>query len=175
MAKEPAASEQAPAEDAQPKPKGKKMLVIIVAVVAFVVLAGGGVAVWLLTSKPHAEQKAGNGVDEEEAKEDEAAPPVYEKLDQFTVNLADGESYLQVEIHLLIADAKVAEKLKLRMPEVRDDIIRLLSSMTAEDLSVLEGKDTLADEIQAKVNKLLGVKRASQGVKKVLFNAFIIQ
>ncbi len=158
------------------------MLIIILAVVVFVVLAGGGAAVWLLTSKPHAEQKADHADGEGDASEEDAgdeeadaAPPIYEKLDQFTVNLADGESYLQVEIHLLIADAKVAEKLKQRMPEVRNDIIRLLSSMNAEDLAVLEGKDNLAKEIQTKVNELLGVKKASKGVKKVLFNAFIIQ
>ncbi|TCJ13472.1 flagellar basal body protein FliL, partial [Parasulfuritortus cantonensis] len=60
-------------------------------------------------------------------------------------------------------------------PEVRDAIIRLLSSKQAEELSVLEGKDKLAADIRKQVNDILGVKQPNEGVKKVLFNAFIIQ
>jgi len=156
-----------------PKGKGKKMLIIILAVVLLVVLAGGGAAVYLLTSKPAAEQDAKHG-DEEASAEDEH-PPVYEKLEAFTVNLADGESYLQVEIHLMVADAKIQEKLKLHMPEVRDTTIRLLSSKSAEELAVPEGKDKLAGDVQKQINDILQVEKPTKGVKKVLFNAFIIQ
>lgn len=165
MAKEEAAAEQ-------PKSGGKKKLfIIILAVVLLVVLAGGGAAVYLLTSKPAAEQQEGH---EQAAAEDEH-PPVYEKLESFTVNLADGETYLQVEIQLQVADAKVQEKLKQRMPEVRNDIIRILSSKQPEELATLEGKDALAASILGKLNELLGAKKEAEGVKKVLFNAFIIQ
>lgn len=167
MAKEEAAAE------APPKGKGKKKLVLILAVVAALLLAGGGAAIYLLT-KPTADKQArhGEAADSEEATDEH--PPVYEKLESFTVNLADGETYLQVEIHLLVADAAVQEKLKQRMPEVRDNIIRLLSSKSSEELSGPEGKDALAADIQKQVNSLMGVKSA-KGVKKVLFNAFIIQ
>lgn len=155
-----------------PKGKGKKLLIIILAVVLLMVLAGGGAAVYLLTSKPAAEGAAHG---EEAAAEEDAHPPVYEKLESFTVNLADGETYLQVEIHLQVADAKVQEKIKQHMPEVRDGIIRLLSSKNAEELAVLEGKDKLAADVQKQLNDILGAKKDSMGVKKVLFNAFIIQ
>ncbi|MFZ5482794.1 MAG: flagellar basal body-associated protein FliL [Pseudomonadota bacterium] len=159
-----------------PKGKSKKLLIIILAVVLLVVLAGGGAAVYLLTSKPAAEQVEGEeGEDEEAHAEEEEHPPVYEKLDAFTVNLADGETYLQVEINLKLADAKLSEKLKARMPEVKDAVLRLLSSQSPEELATVEGKDKLAGEVQKSVNEVLGVKKASKGVEKVLFPAFIIQ
>ncbi|MDD4881902.1 MAG: flagellar basal body-associated FliL family protein [Gallionellaceae bacterium] len=166
MAKE----ETVAVEPEQPKGKGKKKLLIIIAlaVVVLLVLAAG--AVLLLTPKPGADGKHGAEV----AAEDEH-PPVYEKLESFTVNLADGETYLQVEIHLQVADASVQEKLKQHMPEVRDAIIRLLSSKNAEELSVLEGKDKLATDVQKQLNDILRAESPAKGVKKVLFNAFIIQ
>jgi flagellar FliL protein len=176
MAKEEAA---APAEAAPGK--SKKMLIIILASVLLVVLAGGGAAVYLLTSKPAAEKQAKSGDvaaeegDEEEAGGEDEKPPHYEKLESFTVNLADGESYLQVEINLKVAGPEVSDKLKERMPEVKDGVLRLLSSQSAEELGTMEGKDKLATEVQKNVNEILGIKKASKGVQKVLFPAFIIQ
>ena len=188
--------EEAPAEAEVPKKKGK-MMIIIIAIVAVVVLAGGGIAAWLLMSAPekskkakahgeegaeegaedgHGEEGEGEGEGEEEDEEHgDEHPPVYEKLEQFTVNLADGESYLQAEIQLLVATPEVQAKIKAHMPEVRHAMIELLSSKSAEELGTLEGKKKLADEVQKAVNGVLKVKKASKGVKKVLFGAFIIQ
>lgn len=179
MAKE----EAAPAAEAAPKKK-KTLLIIIIAVVALL-LVGGGAAVYLLTSKPDAEkhakadgEEAGHGDEGEggDAEEDgEEHPPIYEKLETFTVNLVDGETYLQVEISLKVADAKVQEKLKAHMPEVRDAMLRLLSSKSPEELAEADGKDKLAKEIQKQMNEVIGVKKAKKGVQGVLFTAFILQ
>lgn len=155
----------------QPKGKGKKFLIIIISVVLLLVLVGGGAAVYLLTSTPAAEQHDSH--EEEAAKDDH--PPIYEKLDSFTTRLADGESYLQCEINLKVADAKVQEKIKVYMPEIKDGILRLLASQNADELATVEGKDKLAQDVQKTVNDILGVKAASAGVQKVLFPAFIIQ
>lgn len=166
MAKE----EAAPAEAEVPK-KGKgKLLIIIIAVVAVLVI-GGGVAAWLLLSKPDAEE----GAKQEEHAEEEHTAPIYEKLETFTVNLADQEGYLQTDIQLMLEDAKIQEKIKAHLPEVRDSLIRLLSSKTAEELAQQEGKDKLAEDIQKQINEVLGIKGKEKGVKKVLFGAFIIQ
>jgi len=162
MAKEEAAAIE------PPKPRGKKMLIIIAAVVLLVVVTVAAILLFMPKQGADGEQQAEVAAEEEH-------PPVYEKLDSFTVNLADGEAYLQVEIHLLVADATVQEKIKLHMPEVRDGVIRLLSSRTSEDLSVLEGKDKLAADVQKQINDVLRVTKPDEGVRKVLFNAFIIQ
>jgi flagellar FliL protein len=166
-------AKEAPApEAAAPKSKKKLLIIIIVAVLALA-LVGGGAAFFLLGKKPDAEQKAEH--DGDAAEEEDAHPPVYEKLETFTVNLADGESFLQLEMSLMVADAKVQEKIKMHLPEVRDSLLRLLSSKSAEELATPEGKDKLSSEVQGQVNEILGIKKASKGVKKVLFNAFIIQ
>jgi flagellar FliL protein len=150
-----------------PKGKGKKKLIIILAAVLLFLVVGGGAAVLLLT-KP-----AGKHANQQAAQEDNN-PPIYEGLESFTVNLADGQSYLQVEIKLLVANTDIEGKLKERMPEVRNDILRLLSSKMPDELSTPEGKDKLAADIKADINGLLRVK-ADNGVKKVLFGAFLIQ
>lgn len=152
----------------QPKGKGKKMLIIIVA--AVLVLAVAAVAILLFMPK-----QGGDAEHEAEATVEEEHPPVYEKLDSFTVNLADGETYLQIEINLKVADPAVGEKIKQRMPEIKDGVLRLLSSQQPEELATVEGKDKLAQEVQNTVNETLGIKKADQGVQKVLFPALIIQ
>lgn len=167
------AQEETPAEVEVPKKKSK-LLIIILALVGVVVLVGGGIAAWLLTTAPDKSKQAHGEEGAAEEHEDEH-PPIYEKLEQFTVNLADQESYLQTEIQLVVGDLKVQEKIKARMPEVRDAMIRLLSSKTAEELSQPDGKDKLAGEIQRELNHVLGIKKDSEGVKKVLFGALIIQ
>ena len=172
-----AAPAPAPAEVVVPKKKGK-LLIIIIALLA-VVLVGGGVGAYLLMSHPAADKKAKSAhvatEDEDEGDADDENP-VYEKLDQFTVNLSDPESHiLQTDVQLRLADAKVQEKLKVHMPEVRDALIRLLSSKTAAELATPEGKDKVGLEIQKSINEVLGVKKRSKGVKKVLFASFIIQ
>jgi flagellar FliL protein len=184
MAKE----EVAAAGEEVPKKKGK-MMIIIIAVVAVLVI-GGGVGAFLLLQKPAVEKKAkhatdeaadedghGDAADEEEddGHGDDEHPPIYVKLEAFTVNLADQESMLQTEMQLLVADAKVSEKLTARLPEVRNALLILLSSKTPDDLSQPDGKTKLALEIQKSINDTLGIKKKSKGVKKVLFGAFIIQ
>ncbi len=169
----------APAEVEVPKKKGK-LLVIVIALLA-VVLVGGGVGAYLLMSKPAVEKKAKSAhkeaaADDKEEGEADDENPVYEKLDQFTVNLSDPESHiLQTDVQLRLADTKVQEKLKVHMPEVRDALIRLLSSKTAAELATPEGKDKIGLEVQKSINEVLGVKKRSKGVKKVLFASFIIQ
>lgn len=153
----PAANQEAP-------PKKKGLMLIIVALV--VLLAGGGGAAWFF-------MKGGDGKPEETKKAD--VPPVYERLEIFTVNLAGGDHYLQVEISLKIADPKVSEKLKLRMPEIRDAIIRLLTTKDPEELATGEGKEKLSEEVRTQVNKVIGVEKPDEGVLGVLFISFIIQ
>lgn len=164
----PAAEAVEGGEDVPKKGKKGKLLIIIVA--AVVLLAGGGGAAWYFL---HA-KKAGH---EEAAKHEEPAkPPVFVKLEAFTVNLtADGEEhFLQTEIELKVADAKVTEKIKAHMPEIRNNVLLLLSSKTAGALSPMEGKQKLSGEIQVQINKVLHATD-EDGVSGVFFTSFVIQ
>jgi flagellar FliL protein len=160
---------EAPEEAPKPKKKGKLLVILL----ALVLLGGGGGAAWwfMVGSKTAGQHEA-------EKKEEAEKPPVFTRLEQFTVNLqrSDGEDhYLQVEMDLQVADDKVIENIKLRMPQIRNAMLLLLSSKTADDLAPVEGKQKLAAEIVAQVNKILGAKEPKQGVLGVYFSAFVIQ
>jgi len=153
--------------EAAPKKGKRKLLIIIVAVV---LLGGGGGAAWYFL---HA-KKAG---DEKTVKHEEPAkPPLFVRLEPFTVNLtAEGEDhYLQTDIELKVADAKVSDKIKAHMPEIRNSVLLLLSSKTASALSSMEGKQKLSSEVKEQVNKVLHAKDAD-GVSGVFFTSFVIQ
>ena len=174
------AQEAAPAEAEVPKKKGK-LLYIMIAVVALV-LIGGATAAFLLTKGGDKKGKKHGDEDvtaEEEGDKgganDEKHPPTYLKLDTFTVNLVGQDNYLQTEVQLLLADSKTQETVVTHMPEIRDTVIRLLSKRSAEELSAADGKDKLADDMRKDINDILGYRKKNQGVKKVLFVAFIIQ
>ncbi|MEN6586434.1 MAG: flagellar basal body-associated protein FliL [Sulfuricella sp.] len=167
MAKDKGKPAEEAVEAAPKKGKGKLLIIIVAAVV---LLGGGGGAAWYFLHG----KKAGN---EEQAKHVEPAkPPVFVKLEAFTVNLtADGEDhYLQTDIELKVADAKVSDVIKEHMPEIRNNVLLLLSSKTAGALSSMEGKQKLSNEIKEQVNKVLHAKDAD-GVSGVFFTSFVIQ
>lgn len=146
-----------------PKKKGGLFKILI----PVILLAAGGSGAWYFT-QTGGEHKAA------EVKP-KSKPPIYERLETFTVNLVGGEHYLQVELSLKLADPKVAEDIKLRMPEIRDGVLRLLSSKNVEDLNTTEGKTRLSDDIRKQINTVLNVQGPEQGVAGVLFTSFVIQ
>ena len=87
--------------------------------------------------------------------EEDNGPPIYENLEPFTVNLADRDTYLRVEIKLRMATPEIQEKLKELMPDVRNDILNLLSSKQPDELSTPEGKTKLASEIQGRYQRIV--------------------
>ena len=164
-----AEQEAAAVEEVAPK-KGGKLKIIVLALVGVLVLVGGVIAYLLMSSPPDAE-----GAEGADAEQVERKPPVYETLAVFTVNLSDHQHFLQTELQLALENVEAQQLVKDRMPEVRDVLIRLLSSKTVDELTQADGKDRLADEIRQQLNGVLGVQSDGEGVRKVLFAAFIIQ
>ena len=148
MAKHSEAQADSEEQSGGKKPKGK----LLVVVAALVVLAlGGGVAAWfLLSGKPADHAKPAVAIP--------SGPPLFVTLEPFVVNLAgESERYVQIGIDLKVADSHVPDKIKEHMPEIRNGVLLLLSSKNAEELSTLEGKNQLRQEIRAAVNAALGV------------------
>lgn len=158
------------AEGAPKKGKGKLLIIIVAAVV---LLAGGGGAAWYFL---HAKKASNDGHEEAKHEAEPAKPPVFVKLETFTVNLAtEGEDHmLQTDIELKVADAKVTDTIKAHMPEIRNDMLLLLSSKTASTLATAEGKQKLSSEVKGQINKVLHVKE-DEGVSGVFFTSFVIQ
>jgi flagellar FliL protein len=143
-----AAAAAAPAAAPAAEPTKKKGKLLLYAALGIVVLSGVGGGAWWYTK-----HEAGPAT----AKAEPAKPPVFAPLDTFTVNLAgeEGSQFLQVGLTLRLIDEPAAAALKLRMPEIRDRILLLLSAKKASDLLTLDGKRKLTTEIQTAVNTIL--------------------
>lgn len=151
-----------------PKKGGSKMLIIGL-VAAITLLGGGGALAFVLMGK-----KGG----EAEAKKSEARKmPVFVDLDTFTVNLKDKEAerFLQAKLVAEVKDAAGGEMVKTLMPAVRNEILLLLGSKEAEQLSNREGKEALAKEIVTAANKPLEGTPHAGTVESVNFTHLIIQ
>ncbi len=136
-------------ESAAPKPK--KKLVFLVVGVLLALVAGGGAAWYFMKGGKHegAEQKASVNL---------SAQPIFVSLDPFTVNLQreQGDQVLQVGLSLKFYNQDLGDKIKNAMPEIRSNLLLLLSSKHASELLTVEGKKKLAFEIIAAVNSILG-------------------
>lgn len=166
MAKE---AKKAATEEAAPKKKGKLLIIIIAAVV--VLGAAGGAAWWFLVGQKGGEDAA----KEEKAHAAPEGPPIFVTLEPFTVNLQGGASYLQVALVLKVSDKKLDEEIKGFMPEIRSDLLLLLSNQRAEEINTVKGKEVLAEEIAHAVNHILHAEKPEDGVSGVYFTSFVIQ
>lgn len=146
--------------------KSKKKLIIIV-VAALLILGGGGAAGFYFMGSSDPAHKPAK----------KAEKPEFVVLESFTVNLQpeNGDQYLQVSMTLQVSGLEQVELIKVNMARVQSRVLLLLSSKKASELSTTEGKDLLAKEIIAAINKPFADKEKPQEVRDVLFTKFIIQ
>lgn len=154
------------AAETAPAGKSKKKLFIIIGALVVLLGGGGGAAAWFFTQPDGAAKKA---------EETLQKAPVYLALETFTVNLQDGEQYMQIDITLQVADQAQVDAIKLHMPRVRSRLLALLSSKHAEELVTAEDKQKLAQEIKAQVTQPFDPKGKPQQLDDVLFTSFVIQ
>jgi len=146
-----AALAEVPPPDTQasaPAKKGKGKLIVILAVV-LLLAGGGGFTAWKFMAPKDGEHGAEKVVAE--------LPPVFVPIDQFTVNLnpEGGEQFLQAAFTLKVTDPEVVDAVKLRLPDLRNQVLLLLSSKKAAELTNVEGKQQLAKEILAIANEVI--------------------
>ena len=167
------------ADNAEAKPKSKKMLIIIVAVLVLVLAAGG--AFFVLKKKHSADDE--EGADSHAAAEVKpkkaGTPPEFMPIDNMVVNLADqgGSRFAQIGITLQLDTAATGEVVKKYMPAVRNGVLMVISRRTAEELLTAAGKEQLANDILALVRETTGLEgsKRHQPIEAVLFSSFIVQ
>jgi flagellar FliL protein len=182
---------KAPAKEEEPvAPKGKKkLLIMIIVAVLLVVLLLGGVGAWLLLKKKPSD---GEGDDEPAKTSKHEVAPVFVRLEPFTVKLQAFEDkpdqYLQLVPELKVLNAPAGERVKVYMPEIRHNMLLILSSKNSGELSSPQGVEKLSNELRSRTNQILGAGAAPKGaspagdkaaaddpVQEVLFSSFIIQ
>jgi flagellar FliL protein len=165
----------APAQEGAAPAKGKgKLLVILVAVFALLA-AGGGGAAWFFHSKSAAAEaaKAEGAEGKPAAKKESGKPPVFVTLENFTVNLAGGDHFMQLGLVLQVKDEETAEKIKVFLPQIRSKILLLLSSKTPEELQEAKGKQALIAELLTDAREPLHAE--GENVQAVLLGSMLIQ
>ena len=167
-------------EDAAPPVKKKRGLLKMIFLLTLVGGAGGGA--WYAFRKPDAGEEApvkhARKAKSGKAKAASSEPPVFVALDPFTVNLQhDGSlpQYLQVGLSVRVDDEKYVGAMKLHMPEIRNRVLLLLSSKKASEISSLEGKKILSDELRKAIAQPVATQVPAGGVDSVLFTSFVIQ
>jgi len=96
-------------------------------------------------------------------------------LDAFVVNLMDratvAKRYLKVTMALEVGDEEAKAKVDRHKTQLRDTIILLLTAQGFQDISSIEGKLGLKQEVLARANQILGAGT----VNRVYFTEFVVQ
>lgn len=150
-------------EAAPPKKKGK--LVIILAS-ALILASGGGGAAWYFGMRGKAADKTHEAP--------KKTVPIFLNLEPFVVNLTGSENYLQVGVVYALETNEIAEAIKAHLPAVRSRVLLRLSSKTVAELTSLDGKQKLIEEILDDAKQSLD-EAQRKGVVTMHFSAFVIQ
>lgn len=143
--------------------KGNLKLLIIIGIVV-AVLVGGFIVYTQFQLKT-------KGKSEETAKEDKNTKTALVALDPFVVNLAEQGRFLKATMQLELSDASNQQSVANKIPHLRDAIITLVSSKSAESLSSPEGKILLKDELLLRANQAVG----KDIFKNLYFTEFVMQ
>lgn len=189
-------ADKKPAEGETEPPKKRGKLLIIIAAVVAVVLIAGGAGAYLLLKKSHNVDEEGDepvaeGKSAKKSKVDPDLPPVFVKLEAFTVKLQpeQTDAYLQTVPELRVLEAPVADKVKQYMPEIRHRVLLILSGKKPSEIGTPQGVQKLSNEIRDDVNLIIGGPKRKRPatteasdragpddpIQAVLFTSFIIQ
>lgn len=162
----------AAALDAAPAKGSKKKLILIIVIALAMLGAGGAAAFFMLAGQ------AADGAADEKV-EEPLGPPTFVVMDQFVVNLAEPDStrYLQIGITYEVSSPTQADEIKNFTPVIRSRILLVLSGKNVADLTSIEGKQRLMDELVdlARVTIKGDPKDPTRGIRDVHFSSFVIQ
>lgn len=168
MAKKAPKTEEQP--EATPKKKGNKLVLIL----AFILLAAAfGFGGSYLANKyilPKKAEAAKN--DKTTISKDEVLVPISKFVVNLSGNSNNNYQYIRLKVSCLVADKDASENLTKSMPLVRDSVISVLNSKTANDLlDANEGINNLKTAIKDKINQEYG----QTIIKQVYITDLVIQ
>ena len=153
-----------------------KRLIIIVVLLIFLIVGVAAGAIWYLTQEAaNTSEQPQQTTKEKMQTEDNLAQigPLY-PLEPITVNLKtpdEKDVYLKITLSLELNNKLLANELDAKNAIIRDKIILILSSKTADALSSSMGKSQLCDTIKNSLNAIL----TDGQIRHVYIVDFIIQ
>jgi flagellar FliL protein len=97
-------------------------------------------------------------------------PGVVVGLERFTVNVGD-KYYLSGDMLLHLSGAEAERELRAALPQIRSQVLLILSSQDPATLRTVEGQMRLRDQLTVQVNTLL----PHGGARKVYFQQILLQ
>ncbi|MCO7242114.1 flagellar basal body-associated protein FliL [Halomonas sp. Ps84H-12] len=149
---------------------GSKKLLWVMIILVLLSSAGAAAAIYLVL-----DQRDSGEVQQQTI---ELTPPVFTRIEPFTVNLADdryGSRLLYTGITLRVGNEQSKAIIEEHMPQVRSRLLILLSGKQANELTSTEGKEELAQAIISRLNVPLSENQPPLDLREVLFTEFIVQ
>ncbi|ABI60278.1 MULTISPECIES: flagellar basal body-associated protein FliL [Nitrosomonas] len=150
---------------------GNKSKLILFILIGLLFTGAGIGGTWYFMKKQH--EEAGS-----EAVVEKKKPAAFVKIESFTVNLQPEEReshYLQVELSLKVNETAVITVIENSKPEIRNQILLLLSSKKPSEINTLDGKQKLSQDIIQAIRSKIGSEALQNDILDVLFTSFIIQ
>lgn len=157
---------------APPAKSGGKMKWIIAVLLSGGLVAGAG---WFMNSRS---APVADPAQAAEKPTPPATPPQFVSLGPaFIVNLAgsDAVRYLQLDAQAVTTNDATAKALEQFQPELRNQLLLLFSSQTAQALGPRSGKEKLQADALAAIKATLQKNQAPYDVSAVLFTSFVMQ
>ncbi|UQZ89992.1 flagellar basal body protein FliL [Deltaproteobacteria bacterium Smac51] len=103
----------------------------------------------------------------------EALGPQNIEFKPFIVNLNDGAGrrFLKLTMSIEAENPDLANEINLKMPQFRDTILLLLSSLSFDDIATLDGKMRLRNQMLNRINTQL----TSGKIRNIYFSEFVVQ
>lgn len=154
-----AAEEEVIKVEKKPKKRKKTLIIIAVAVLAvllLLVLLGWlglrtGVLGFLF---PALEERWPAPAPPEQV---EKVPDYMFEVPEILVNLDDGGSrnrFLSVKFYVGYDNSRLESQLEQRMPEIRDNVNKVLWNVSSEDILTADGKEQLRDDLHRTINEM---------------------
>ncbi|MGL4208771.1 MAG: flagellar basal body-associated FliL family protein, partial [Candidatus Adiutrix sp.] len=91
----------------------------------------------------------------------------------FVVNLNDvgGRRFLKLSMSMEADTPELVDEINRKMPQFRDTILLLLSSLSHDDIATLDGKMRLRNQMLNRINTQL----VSGKIKNIYFSEFVVQ
>lgn len=168
------------AEDkAAPAPKKGGMLkyILIAAGVLALIGVSVGVSVYMATSAT-GDKTADGKAAEKKAEPKITKTPFYYKFDPpFVVNFNASSNYrfLQVQVEVLTYDQAVIPVIEQNLPVIQNNLIFLLSDLTADQIMSNEGKAKIREDSLKVIQQVITDRTGKPGVEEVYFTSFVMQ
>ena len=176
--------------DTETEAKPSNLKKIILFATAGIVVVGLAVGATLYFSgviggdAPAAEMSE-EGMEEDAAKEEVAdsseeatTATVYHKFKPaFVVNFEDKGKlrFLQIDLSVATKIPAVIDALTTHEPVIRNNLVLLYSSKTADELNSIEGKEELRKQTRNTIQKIMKENIGKPGVDEVFFTGFVVQ